>query len=100
MTACFVKSPPRRPHLGVPLKAKLVQYRNSLHFNLLKRCRSVSLTRKSNVLGNQAEAAVSKLRRLRREEQLRADPGWQARVKGIDQQIEAAMREVNRVVER
>jgi hypothetical protein len=43
---------------------------------------------------------VSKLRRLRREEQLRADPGWQARVKGIDQQIEAAMREVNRVVER
>ena len=51
-------------------------------------------------LGNQAEAAVSKLRRQRREEQLRADPGWQARVKGIDQQIEAAMREVNRVVER
>jgi hypothetical protein len=98
MTACFVKSPPRRLHLGVPLKAKLVQYRNSLHFNLLKRCRSVSLTRKSNVLGNQAEAAVSKLRRQRREEQLRADPGWQERVKGIDQQIEGVMREVNRAV--
>jgi hypothetical protein len=29
---------------------------------------------------------------------LRADPGWQERVKGIDQQIEAVMREVNRVV--
>jgi hypothetical protein len=49
-------------------------------------------------LGNQAEAAVSKLRQLRREEQLRADPGWQERVKGIDQQIEGVMREVNRVV--
>ena len=49
-------------------------------------------------LGNQAEAAVSKLRRLRREEQLRADPGWQERVKGIDQQIEAVMRDVNRGV--
>jgi hypothetical protein len=47
-------------------------------------------------LGNQAEAAVSKLRRLRREEQLRADPGWQERVKRIDQQIEGVMREVNR----
>ena len=43
-------------------------------------------------LGNQAEAAVSKLRRLRREEQLRADPGWQERVKGIDQQMESVMR--------
>jgi len=41
-------------------------------------------------LGNQAEVAVKKLRRLRREEQLRADSGWQERVKGIDQQIEAA----------
>jgi len=51
-------------------------------------------------LGNQAEAAVSKLRRLRREEQLRADPGWQERVKGIDQQIEGVMREVNRGVGR
>ena len=100
MTASLMKSPPLRSHPRGTPKAKLVQYRNSLHFNLLKRCRSVSLTRKSNVLGNQAEAAVSKLRRLRREEQLRADPGWQARVKGIDQQIEAAMREVNRVVER
>jgi len=49
-------------------------------------------------LGNQAEAAVSKLRRLRREEQLRADPGWQDRVKDIDQQIEAVMRGVNRAV--
>ncbi len=49
-------------------------------------------------LGNQAEAAVSKLRRLRREEQLRADPGWQERVMGIDQQIEGVMRGVNRVV--
>ena len=49
-------------------------------------------------LGNQAEAAVSKLLRLRREEQLRADPGWQERVKGIDQQIEGVMREVNRRV--
>jgi hypothetical protein len=49
-------------------------------------------------LGNQAEAAVSKLRRLRREEQLRADPGWQDRVKVIDQQIEGVMREVNRGV--
>jgi len=47
-------------------------------------------------LGNQAEAAVNKLRRLRRKEQLRADRGWQERVKGIDQQIEAVMREVNR----
>jgi len=27
--------------------------------------------------------------------QLRADPGWQERVKGIDQQIEGVMREVN-----
>ena len=51
-------------------------------------------------LGNQAEAAVSKLRRQRREEQLRADPGWQQRVKGIDQQIEGVMWEVNRGVER
>jgi len=51
-------------------------------------------------LGNQAEAAVSKLRRQRREEQLRADPGWQERVKGIDQQIKAVMREVNRGVGR
>jgi hypothetical protein len=49
-------------------------------------------------LGNQAESAVSKLRRLRREEQLRADPGWQDRVKVIDQQIEEVMREVNRGV--
>jgi hypothetical protein len=49
-------------------------------------------------LGNQAEAAVSKLRRQRREEQLRADPGWQERVKAIDQHIEAVMREVNREV--
>ena len=46
-------------------------------------------------LRNQAEAFFSKLRRQRREEQLRADPGWQERVKGIYQQIEAAMREVN-----
>jgi hypothetical protein len=49
-------------------------------------------------LGNQAEAAVNKLRRQRREEQLHADPGWQERVKGIDQQIGAVMRGVNRVV--
>jgi hypothetical protein len=49
-------------------------------------------------LGNQAEAALSKLRQLRREVQLRADPGWQERVKGIDQQIEEVMREVNRRV--
>ncbi|NBO82930.1 MAG: hypothetical protein EBU75_08905 [Betaproteobacteria bacterium] len=49
-------------------------------------------------LRNQAEAFVSKLRRQRREEQLRADRGWQERVKGIDQQIEAVMREVNRGV--
>jgi hypothetical protein len=49
-------------------------------------------------LGNQAEAAVSKLRRQGREERLRADPGWQERVKRIDQQIEGVMREVNRVV--
>ncbi|NBS40268.1 MAG: hypothetical protein EBS73_13530, partial [Betaproteobacteria bacterium] len=47
-------------------------------------------------LGNQAEVAVSRLRRLRREEQLRADPGWQDRVKDIDQQIEAVMRGLNR----
>ena len=51
-------------------------------------------------LGNQAEAAVSKLRQLRREEQLRADPGWKERVKGIDQKIEGMMRGVNRVVGR
>ena len=49
-------------------------------------------------LGNQAEAAVSKLRGQRREEQLRADPGWQERVKATDQQIEGVMREVNREV--
>ena len=49
-------------------------------------------------LGNQAESAVNKLRRQRRDEQLRADPGWQERVKVIDQQIEGVMREVNRVV--
>jgi hypothetical protein len=49
-------------------------------------------------LGNQAEAAVSKLRRQGREERLRADPGWQERVKRIDQQIEGVMREVNRGV--
>ena len=96
MTASLMKSPPLRSHPRGTPKAKLVQYRNSLHFNLLKRCRSVSLTRKSNVLGNQAEAAVSKLRRLRREEQLHADPGWQERVKRIDQQIEGVMRGVNR----
>ncbi|NBT49697.1 MAG: hypothetical protein EBT07_18160, partial [Actinobacteria bacterium] len=47
-------------------------------------------------LGNQAEVAVSKLRRLRREEQVRSDPGWQDRVKDIDQQIEVAMRGLNR----
>jgi hypothetical protein len=82
----------------VPLKAKLVQYRNSLHLNLLKRIHSVSLTLKSVGFGNQAVAAVSKLRRQRREEQLRADPGWQERVMGIDQQIEGVMRGVNRVV--
>ncbi|NDD12699.1 MAG: hypothetical protein EB072_08635, partial [Betaproteobacteria bacterium] len=49
-------------------------------------------------LGTQAEAAVSRLRRLRREKQLRADPGWQDRVKDIDLQIEAVMRGVNRAV--
>jgi hypothetical protein len=36
----------------------------------------------------------------RREEQLRADPAWQERVKGIDQQTEGVMREVNKEVER
>ena len=87
-----MKFQPLRSHPRGTPKAKLVQYRNSLHFNLLKRCRSVSLTRKSNVLGNQAEAAVRKLERQRREEQLRADPGWQERVKGIDQQMESVMR--------
>jgi hypothetical protein len=51
-------------------------------------------------LGNQAESAVNKLRRLRREEQLRADPGWQERVKGIDQQMEEVMRGLNVVVNR
>ncbi|MFZ9801671.1 MAG: LPD38 domain-containing protein, partial [Burkholderiaceae bacterium] len=50
--------------------------------------------------GNQAEAAVSKLRRLRREEQLRADPSWQERAKAIDQQIEEVMRGVNQAVGR
>ncbi len=44
--------------------------------------------------------ALSKLRRLRREEQLRADPGWQERAKAIDQQLEAVMRGVNRGVGR
>jgi len=43
-------------------------------------------------LGNQAEAAVSKVRRLRREEQSRADLGWQNLLKQIDLQIEAVMR--------
>ena len=51
-------------------------------------------------LGNQAEAAVSKLRRLRREEQLRADPGWKNRVKDLDQQIEAVMRGLNEGIAR
>jgi hypothetical protein len=37
-------------------------------------------------LGNHAEGAVSKLRRERREEQLRAISGWQERII-IDQQI-------------
>jgi hypothetical protein len=91
-----MKFQPLRYHPRGTPKAKLVQYRNSLHFNLLKRCRSVSLTRKSNVLGNQAEATLSKLLRLRREAQMRADPGWQERVKAIDQQLEAVMRVVNR----
>ncbi len=49
-------------------------------------------------LGNQAEATLSKLRRQRRAEHLRADPGWQERVKRIDQQIEGVMRGVNRAV--
>jgi len=30
--------------------------------------------------------------------QLRADPGWQERVKGIDQQIEEVMRDTNKLV--
>ncbi len=60
----------------------------------------MSLTLKSVGLGNQAEAALSKLRRQRREEQLRADPGWQERVKGIDRQIEGVMQGVNVVVRR
>jgi hypothetical protein len=51
-------------------------------------------------LGTQSDAAVSKLRRLRREEQLRADPGWQERVKDIDLQIEAVMRGLNREMRR
>ena len=49
-------------------------------------------------LGMQAEAAVSRLRRLRREEQLRADPGWRERVTDIDRQTEAVLRGVNRAV--
>ena len=51
-------------------------------------------------LGNQAEAALSKLRRQRREEQLRADPCWQERVKGINRQIDGVMQGVNVVVRR
>ena len=57
----------------------------------------MSLTLKSVGFGNQAVAAVSKLRRQRREEQLRAYPGWQERVKGIDHQIEQVMRETNKL---
>jgi len=30
--------------------------------------------------------------------QLRADPGWQERVKGIDQHIEEVMRDTNKLV--
>ena len=39
---------------------------------------------------------LGKSRRSRREVQLRADPGWQDRVKEIDLQIEAVMRGLNR----
>jgi hypothetical protein len=49
-------------------------------------------------LGNQAEANVRRLRTLKRAEQLRAGPGWPVRVRSLDQQTEAVMREVNRMV--
>jgi hypothetical protein len=49
-------------------------------------------------LGNQAEANVRRLHTLKRAKQLRADPGWPVRVRVLDQQTEAVMREVNRLV--
>jgi len=51
-------------------------------------------------IGNQAEVAVNRLQKLKREEQLRSDPGWQNRVRAIDTQIEEVMRGVNRGVGR
>jgi len=51
-------------------------------------------------MGNQAEIAVNRLQKLKREEQLRSDPGWQNRVRAIDTQIEEVMRRVNRGVGR
>jgi hypothetical protein len=48
--------------------------------------------------GNQAEAAVSRLRRIRREEQLRAEPGYRDRVRAIDREIGEVMARLNRGV--
>jgi len=43
-------------------------------------------------------SVTSKLNLSLGDMQLRADPGWQERVKGIDQQIEEVMRDTNKLV--
>jgi hypothetical protein len=48
--------------------------------------------------GNQAEAAVSRLHRMRRDEQTRQAPGYQERVREIDREIGAVMARLNRGV--
>ena len=48
--------------------------------------------------GNQAEAAVSRLRRMRREELTRQAPGYQERVREIDREIGDVMAGLNRGV--
>jgi hypothetical protein len=48
--------------------------------------------------GNKAEAAVSRLRRMRREVQLRQEEGYQERVRGIDAEIARVMEGLNRGV--
>lgn len=50
------------------------------------------------VEGNRAEAAVSRLRRMWREVQLRQEPGYQERVRDIDAEIGRVMEELNRGV--
>jgi hypothetical protein len=48
--------------------------------------------------GNKAEAAVRRLRRMRRELQLRQEPGYQQQVREIDAEIGRVMEGLNRGV--